>query len=209
MRGLERLKKAKGFTLIELAIVLVIIGIILGAVLKAQDLISNARAKKFVNDAGRKWDVATWTYFDRRGRFPGDSDKNGIIGEDAGDDPKTDFTNANFINPPDSPVTFGSFSFYVFLGNDGAASPKNVIVICKSNDCTGTFTADELEFMRALDTAIDGVSDAGLGLVRSASGNLTVDDTKWRVSNAGTVNSTSGDWANTDKALVYYFDRKP
>lgn len=209
MRGLERLKKAKGFTLIELAIVLVIIGIILGAVLKGQDLINNARAKKFVNDAGRKWEIATWTYFDRRGRFAGDSNKDGIIGNSAADNPKTDFVNANFINPPESPVALGSFSFYVFLGNDGATPPKNVIVICKDNTCNGTFTDDELDYIRAFDVAIDGVSDAGAGLVRSASGTLTVDSTKWLVTNAGTVNTTSGDWATTDKALVYYFDRKP
>jgi len=203
----QGIRSQKGFTLIELAIVLVIIGIILGAVLKGQDLIQNARAKKFVNDAGRHWETITWTYYDRRGRFPGDSDKNGLIGDG---DPKTDITNANFINPPTSPVTLGSYSFYVFLGNDGdAITPKNVLVICKDSTCNGTFTADELDYIRAFDVAIDGSADAGVGQVRSASGTLTVDNTKWLVTNAGTVNTTSGDWtAGTDKALVYYFDRK-
>jgi len=45
--GAKRLKvsKSKGFTLVELAIVLVIIAIILGAILKGQELIKNAKIK--------------------------------------------------------------------------------------------------------------------------------------------------------------------
>jgi hypothetical protein len=187
----------------------VIIGIILGAVMKGQDLIQNARAKKFVNDAGRLWETTTWTYYDRMGRFPGDSDKNGIIGDAGADDPKTDITNANFINPPTNPVTLGSYSFYVFLGNDNGSPKKNVLVVCKANNCGTNFTDDELAYIGAFDTAIDGSADAGVGQVRSASGALTVDNTKWLVTNAGTVNSTSGDWTSSAKALVYYFDRKP
>ncbi len=57
---------AKGFTLIELAIVLVIIGIILGAVMKGQDLIENARHKKFANNV-KQFEVLTWGFMDRKG----------------------------------------------------------------------------------------------------------------------------------------------
>ena len=41
------MKKQAGFTLIELAIVLVIIGLLLGGVLKGQELINSAKVKKF------------------------------------------------------------------------------------------------------------------------------------------------------------------
>ncbi|NPA58431.1 MAG: prepilin-type N-terminal cleavage/methylation domain-containing protein, partial [Aquificae bacterium] len=51
--------KQKGFTLIELAIVLVIIGIILGAILKGQELIKNAQAKRVQNDM-RGLEAAVW-----------------------------------------------------------------------------------------------------------------------------------------------------
>ncbi len=61
----------KGFTLVELAIVLVIIGIILGAVLKGQELINNAKAKRAYNQY-REIMAAVYTYFDRYGKFPGD-----------------------------------------------------------------------------------------------------------------------------------------
>ncbi len=43
MKKLNRLQKQKGFTLVELAIVLVIIGLLIGGILKGQQLIDNAR----------------------------------------------------------------------------------------------------------------------------------------------------------------------
>ncbi|MDP3686236.1 MAG: prepilin-type N-terminal cleavage/methylation domain-containing protein, partial [Sulfurimicrobium sp.] len=39
----------QGFTLIEIAIVLVIIGLLLGGVLKGQELINNARVRNIIN----------------------------------------------------------------------------------------------------------------------------------------------------------------
>ncbi|MFN3479863.1 MAG: type II secretion system protein, partial [Thermodesulfovibrionales bacterium] len=61
----------KGFTLVELAIVLVIIGIILGAVLKGQELINNAKVKRVYNQQ-REILAAMYTYYDKYGKFPGD-----------------------------------------------------------------------------------------------------------------------------------------
>jgi len=61
----------KGFTLVELAIVLVIIGLILGAVLKGQELINNAKLKRAYNQQ-REVAAGIYTYFDRYGLYPGD-----------------------------------------------------------------------------------------------------------------------------------------
>lgn len=201
-RSKERFTNAKGFTLIELAIVLVIIGIILGAVLKGQDLIEGARHKKFIIEAGKKWETAAWTYLDRKGRFPGDSDKDGIIGDG---DPMTDLTGAGFISPPTSPVYLGSYKFNVYLGNDNDGSvKKNILVICGVAGCDTAFTADELPYVEAMDTAIDGVSDGAAGQVLAATA-ATVNASKWLV----TAATASGTWtAGTTKALAYYFDRK-
>ncbi len=44
------MKKQHGFTLIEIAIVMVIIGLLLGGVLKGQELIVQARIKNIIND---------------------------------------------------------------------------------------------------------------------------------------------------------------
>jgi len=43
-------KTQTGFTLIELAIVLVIIGLLLGGVLKGQELINSAKVKNMASD---------------------------------------------------------------------------------------------------------------------------------------------------------------
>ena len=61
----------KGFTLVEMAIVLVIIGIILGAVIKGQDLIAGAKEKKFKSEVDQLA-TAYYTYYDKYSRIPGD-----------------------------------------------------------------------------------------------------------------------------------------
>jgi len=71
MKMFKTMRNHKGFTLVELAIVLVIIGIILGSVLKGQELINNARMKRAFNQQ-REIIAAVYTYFDRYGFFPGD-----------------------------------------------------------------------------------------------------------------------------------------
>ena len=64
-------RKHKGFTLIEIAIVLVIIGLLLGGVLQGQQLIENSRVKQAVNSFNGLA-AATFSYQDRYGRLPGD-----------------------------------------------------------------------------------------------------------------------------------------
>lgn len=203
-------KGERGFTLVELAIVLVIIGIILGAVLKGQELINNARHKKFISDAGKKFEVTAWTYYDRNGRFPGDSKKNGIIGDDSAEDVYDDLVNkAKLMASSDNSVTIGAFTFSVGLGNDGGSPKKNILAICPSTDgaCNATISDDELEFFKALDTSVDGTTDPGVGVVRGAQ-TVTISSAKW-IATASNINSTSGDWTSAHKGLVYYFDRKP
>ena len=65
------LKGQAGFTLVEMAIVLVVIGLILGAVLKGQELINNAKMKRFYN-LYRETLAAVYTYYDKYGKYPGD-----------------------------------------------------------------------------------------------------------------------------------------
>ncbi len=60
-----------GFTLVELAIVLVIIGLILGAVLKGQQMIENGRVKSVENDL-KGVSTAYYAYLDRYKAIPGD-----------------------------------------------------------------------------------------------------------------------------------------
>lgn len=63
--------RQSGFTLVELAIVLVIIGLILAAVLKGQEMIQNAKVKNVINDL-RGVSAAYYSYQDRYKAIPGD-----------------------------------------------------------------------------------------------------------------------------------------
>jgi prepilin-type N-terminal cleavage/methylation domain-containing protein len=63
--------KQTGFTLIEIAIVLVIIGLLLGGVLKGQELINSARVKNLATDF-RNVPIFIYGYQDRFRALPGD-----------------------------------------------------------------------------------------------------------------------------------------
>jgi prepilin-type N-terminal cleavage/methylation domain-containing protein len=65
------MKKQAGFTLIELAIVLVIIGLLLGGVLRGQELINSARVKSLTRDF-QNTQVYLYGYQDRFRAVPGD-----------------------------------------------------------------------------------------------------------------------------------------
>jgi prepilin-type N-terminal cleavage/methylation domain-containing protein len=60
-----------GFTLVEIAIVLVIIGLLLGGILKGQEMITQAKIKNLINDFNGVT-VAVTSYQDRYRSLPGD-----------------------------------------------------------------------------------------------------------------------------------------
>ncbi len=72
---MTKIKKGKnseaGFTLVEIAIVLIIIGLLIGGIIQGQAMIQNARVKRLVSDFdGMR--AAVLTYQDRFGQLPGD-----------------------------------------------------------------------------------------------------------------------------------------
>jgi prepilin-type N-terminal cleavage/methylation domain-containing protein len=67
------MKNQSGFTLVEIAIVLVIIGLLLGGVLKGQELITQAKIKNIANDLNGMT-AAVYGYQDRYKRLPGDDE---------------------------------------------------------------------------------------------------------------------------------------
>ena len=64
-------RKQSGFTLVEIAIVLVIIGLLVGGVLKGREMITNAKIKRIENDFSGV-SAAIFAYQDRYGVLPGD-----------------------------------------------------------------------------------------------------------------------------------------
>ncbi len=210
----------KGFTLLELAIVLVIIGIILGAILKGQELINNAKAKRLLNDM-KGLATLQYTFYDRYGRFAGDCDNDGDVDYAALTATPATFTattGAFCYNPsapaasaaPDSQwqellqaqlVSFSNardIAKHVFSGALYTAGPAidtanyNVIV-ARQVPC---FAA------KVIDQAIDGSLDAGKGSIRE-------------IDTGAIRDGTTGDaWTNCTSEqtlvdIVYIFDRRP
>jgi prepilin-type N-terminal cleavage/methylation domain-containing protein len=72
MLNLKKIRRDQsGFTLVEIAIVLVIIGLIIGGVLKGQAMIENAKVKRVVKQ-GDELRAAIMTFYDKYGVYPGD-----------------------------------------------------------------------------------------------------------------------------------------
>ncbi|MDN3575938.1 prepilin-type N-terminal cleavage/methylation domain-containing protein [Chitinimonas viridis] len=103
-------RKQQGFTLIEIAIVLVIIGLLLGGVLKGQEMIENGKIKNMINDLNGTAAAMT-SYRDRYRALPGDDiaalpargwaaavagDGNGLVGAAAANPFTTNGENINF-----------------------------------------------------------------------------------------------------------------
>ena len=153
-----------GFTLIEIAIVLVIIGLLLGGVLKGQELINTARVRALNNTVDGV--TAAWFSFqDRYRAFPGD------------------YTQAD-VNLPGAPAS-GNGDGQVGIGAGGADSPAergNVWVhLQAAGYITGNYDAGNVavtEYSCSLDTCPDNGFGVGMNLafgeqVRGAPGNDT------------------------------------
>ncbi len=209
----------RGFTLIELAIVLVIIGIILGGVLKGQAIIENARIKRVQNDL-KSLEASLWTFYDRYNRMPGDCDKNGVI------DATTYNLPAGLDNNPDEGFCAGT----AYDGDRDRpwAELKAARILSEDADNrdlsrtqfggrlftgrayagTGTLYVNAIAVAdipcyaaKAIDSAIDGGLDAGTGRLRELTG-------------AYIARNTSDAWSSctTEDTLVdivYFFDKLP
>lgn len=78
---MNRPNPKKGFTLVELSIVLVIIGLLIGGILAAQSMITTTKIQAFARQVGQ-FDAAVVNFTDKFGGLPGDVDP--AIGGTAG-----------------------------------------------------------------------------------------------------------------------------
>jgi prepilin-type N-terminal cleavage/methylation domain-containing protein len=125
-------KSQKGFTLVEIAIVLVIIGLLLGGILKGQEMITQAKIKNVIADVTGV-SAAMYGYQDRYRALPGDDkgatrwggatpakggDGNGVI------DGAYNYTGAT---PPESLHFWDHLRRAGFVGGQGSENPFNAV----------------------------------------------------------------------------------
>ena len=196
-------KRAQGFTLIEMAIVLVIIGLIIGAVLKGQDIITNARMKRFIN-FGRLGEISQWGYYDRNGAFAKSLGYLNSMG---------DWMQAN------STLNIGPANWHIYLTQMTDANDKvhdGIMIVPGVTTAALTTTSDRdlkvLEYFKAFDTAIDGSTGYDDGRVVSCDYAVSSAPTSGNVTWAkgATTSLKASEWGSgTNTALVYWYDTIP
>lgn len=183
------MRNNKGFTLVELAVVLVIIGIILGAVIKGNDLIENAKVKGVIQ-APSKWEVPIMTFYDKKGYFPGDNitapatTRDGLI--DSFTSLKTALGGEGIAYPADT-ISDVSFDIKGLANVCGATGTSRNIML---------MTSVPLATAKQLDVAIDGLEDATKGRVRFCGTAGTTTAVAW-------IDATATD----PIAVTYFFDK--
>lgn len=183
-RALKDIRNEKGFTLIEMAIVLIIIGVILGAVVKGKDLVKSAEQKRIYTKFVNSWNLAYLGFYDRTGLVLGDFyDTAGTAaGQDGHADTDTDgdgtlepgdlvtSTSTDFYDIGDigieAPTTNSDHAYqYRYLDSDGTGHDMDIAF---EYDTTAGFNYMSITNMPgelgiALDTMIDGEADGLTG----------------------------------------------
>lgn len=93
MKQINFKRRQAGFTLVELSVVLVVVGLLFGAVVKGQEMVDVAKAQKLVQDL-KSTEALVQKYVSAKGRMPGDCDSNGEVDYLADATTRLDTTNA-------------------------------------------------------------------------------------------------------------------
>ena len=185
----DRMKKQSGFTLIELAIVLVIIGLLLGGVLKGQELINSAKVKNMATDF-KNVQVYIYGYQDKFKALPGDDGQvathlkgatvattgtvsNGVIQGDWDSETGTDesvlfWQDVRLANLASGPTTVDA-NLYTKNADGGRFGVQSISGFTSVSNMSGTYVACSRgilgKFAKQLDVSLDD-GDGSKGSVR-------------------------------------------
>ena len=191
-RVLGKLGEDKGFTLVEMALVLIIIGIIIGAIVKGKDLVRSAEQKRVYSKFLNEWRLTYLNFYDRTGKILGDTynTAGGAAGQDgfadtaggdatSGDSPAelvTSTTPASWLGLTqvglNSPVTnVPNISYqYRYVDSQGNSHVMGVTFLYSGTYNYMAITAMPNELAMAMDTMVDGEADGNNGDFRSGAG---------------------------------------
>ncbi|MFK8010636.1 MAG: type II secretion system protein [Marinicellaceae bacterium] len=205
MKKNTRNNRNKGFTLVEMSIVLVVIGLILGAVSIGKDLQRNAAYQKLSQSFIQGWALAYQNYYNRVNVVIGDNPLAPTLRVNGTN--TAEICGANLFSAMDSAGVSmpngraeGSEDTYVYLDTNG--NPQQ-ITICFDNiawSVTGPNTTTPYisrnknvmvvkgltpDLARLLDASIDGIADARFGFFRESQyiNNTTATQRNWSKTN--------------------------
>ena len=181
------MRRQQGFTLVEIAIVLVIIGLLLGGILKGQELINSARVRNLA-DTATGVQAAYYGFIDRYRRIPGDwsgtgatqaigvtiasgGDNNGRIDNDVGGA-------ANYVEPNAIWVQLAAAGFIqgAYPDDDANTAPdtengrspmnafNNVMIMGRTADFLGAPPAPRLNLIMGSGIPVDVMRELDLKL---------------------------------------------
>ncbi|KUJ72906.1 type II secretion system protein [Thiomicrospira sp. WB1] len=152
----------RGFTLVEIAITLVIISLLLGGTLKAQELITSTQINQTIQEF-RNFQAAYYSYQDRMGHLPGESATAGELliahtnntAHDEEDRFFYDLADQGFIkqSQPSPPSAIADF-YTAGFGSSQNVNTHETVTIEDANQLCARSLNDNA-FARALDNKLD------------------------------------------------------
>ncbi len=170
--GMRIARNNRGFTLIEMAIVLIIIGIILGAVVKGKDLIRSGEQKKVYNKFINAWRTSYLSFYDRTGKILGDENLDGqanstscdhLINGDTTATPPYYGLKSVGLTPPTTNA--GNDCTYRYSDSEGGQHDVTITFDYNTNDKTNILVINNIpnELGMAIDSIVDGEADGKNG----------------------------------------------